>query len=327
MIPRVKASGNAMLKPAGAPRSEQSAGVAFGIAAYGLWGVLPLYLALVAAAGPVEILAHRIVWSLLVCAALVTLMRQWRPLLLLLRTPRAMAWLTAASLLIAANWLTFAYAVLNGRALESALGYYINPLLSIALGVLVLGERLSRLQWVAIAIATAAVLVMSIGYGAVPWISLVLATTFALYGYAKNRVGKRTTAVTSLTIETTILFGPALACLFVLADRGSATALALGPGHFWLLAGLGIITATPLLFFGAAASRLPLSVVGSLQYIAPTAQFVIALLVFGEPMPLERWIGFALVWVAIVILSVDLFRRRPRTASARNDKRRSGTAA
>lgn len=292
---------------------ERTQGLWYGVTAYGLWGVLPLYFALVAAAGAVEILAHRIVWSLVVCLLLVTLLKQWRVLGALVRRPRALAWLAAASLLIGVNWLTFAFAVLSGHALEASLGYYINPLLSIALGVLILGEKLSRLQFAAIGAAIAAVLIMAIAYGSVPWVSLLLATTFALYGYAKNRVGRGTTAVASLTVETAVLVVPALITLAVLGSTGQATAFSLGPGHFWLLLGLGVITATPLLFFGAAATRLPLSVVGSLQYIAPTAQFLIALLVFHEPMPPERWAGFALVWVAIGILTVDLFRRRPRS--------------
>ncbi|GAB3650165.1 EamA family transporter RarD [Zhihengliuella somnathii] len=302
-----------MTSPVEQTARDRTKGLWYGVAAYGLWGILPLYFAVVAAAGAVEIMAHRVVWSLLVCVVLVTVLRQWPVLRALLRTPKALAWLAAASLLIGANWLTFAIAVLNGHALEASLGYYINPLLSIALGVVLLGEKLSRLQFAAIGAAVAAVLVMAVAYGSVPWISLILASTFALYGYAKNRVGRGTTAVASLTVETAVLFVPAVVCLGILGASGTATAFELGAGHFWLLIGLGVITATPLLFFGAAATRLPLSVVGSLQYIAPTAQFLIALLVFGEPMPAERWAGFALVWVAIIILSVDLFRRRPRT--------------
>lgn len=304
-----------------APRSEQSVGLASGLAAYGLWGVLPLYFALVAAAHPVELVANRVVWSLVFCAVLVTATRQWGRLRRLAADRRAIGWLTLAACLIAVNWLTFTFAVLGGNALEASLGYFINPLVSTALGVVLLGERLSRLQWLAVAIALAAVLVLAIGHGSVPWVALTLAFSFGLYGFAKKKIGPGATAVTGLTLETAVLVLPAGAVMVWFAASGTATLTALGPAHFWLLAASGVITATPLLFFGAAASRLPLSMIGTLQYIAPLMQFVIALTIFGEPMPLERWIGFSLVWVAIVVLSVDLFRRRPRSVAGR-----SGTA-
>ncbi|WP_373287819.1 EamA family transporter RarD [Zhihengliuella salsuginis] len=315
-MPRVRTSGNAGRASARAPRSEQSVGLASGLAAYGLWGVLPLYFALVAAAHPVELVANRVLWSLLFCAVLVTMTRQWGRLRIVAADRRALGWLALAACLIAVNWLTFTFAVLGGNALEASLGYFINPLVSTALGVVLLGERLSRMQWLAVVVALAAVLVLAVGHGSVPWVALTLAFSFGLYGFAKKKVGPGTTAVTGLTLETAVLVVPAAAVMAWFAATGTATLTSLGPAHFWLMAASGIITATPLLFFGAAASRLPLSMIGTLQYIAPVMQFVIALSVFHEPMPLERWIGFGLVWVAIVILSLDLVRRRPRTRAA-----------
>ncbi|GAA3699464.1 EamA family transporter RarD [Zhihengliuella alba] len=299
------------------PRSEQSVGLLSGTAAYGLWGILPLYFVLVSAADPVEIVASRVLWSLLFCGLLIAVTRQGRQLMALVADPRAIGWLGLAAAFIAVNWLTYTLAVLSHDTVSAAMGYYINPLVSTALGVLLLGERLSRLQWLAVGIAVVAVVVLAVGYGSLPWTALILATSFAFYGYAKNRVGKRTTAVASLTVETALLALPAAIAIAVLSARRLATATELGSGHFWLLAASGVITAVPLLLFGTAASRLPLSTLGSLQYLAPTLQFVIALVLFHEPMPVERWIGFLLVWIAIIVFSVDLFRRRPRrTAGA-----------
>ncbi|NKX53486.1 EamA family transporter RarD [Arthrobacter mobilis] len=284
------------------------AGMAYGLAAYGLWGVLPLYFAVLAPAGPLEIVANRVVWSLAFCLLLITAIRGWASFRAALASPRVLGTLSLAAVLIAANWLVYTLAVLNAETIQASLGYFINPLVSVLLGVLLLKERLRAVQWVALGIALLAVLVLSVAYGGVPWLALALALSFGFYGLVKKNVGTKVDAVTSLSVETLVLVPASLAVMAVLASAGSATLLGHGPGHFWLMAAGGLITALPLLFFGAAARRLPLSTVGMLQYLAPLTQFILALAVFHEPMPAERWAGFALVWLSLIILTADMIR-------------------
>mgnify|MGYP002700228219 CR=1 FL=1 len=257
-------------------------------------------------AGPVEIVAARIVFSLVFCGVLLTVMKSWQATATAARDRRLVGTLALAAVLIAANWLTFSWAVLNGHAVEAALGYFINPLVSVLLGVIVLKEKLRPLQWVAMGVGFVAVLVLALAYGTVPWVALILAFSFGLYGLVKKGVGGRVDAISSLTIETAVLTPVAAGVLVWLVLTGSATILSNGPAHFWLLAFSGIATAIPLIFFGAAARRLPLSTVGMLQYLAPTLQFVVALTIFNETMPPERWAGFGLVWLALVILTIDM---------------------
>jgi chloramphenicol-sensitive protein RarD len=302
-------------------RSENSLGILFGFGAYGLWGLLPLYFVLLLPAGPVEIVANRVVWSLLFCAALLTAIRGWRTVRAAVANPHVLGSLVVAAMLISVNWLVYTYGVTNGRALEAALGYFINPLVSVLLGVLVLREKLRPLQWTAIALGFVAVVVLSAGYGQVPWIALALAFSFGLYGFTKNRVGSHVDAISSLSIETAVLAPVAAGVMIWLNRSGTGTLLSEGPGHFWIMAASGIITAVPLIFFGAAARRLPLTAMGMLQYLAPTLQFVIALLVLHEEMPLERWIGFALVWTALVLLTGDMIRAVRRNARPRKSTR------
>ncbi|EMY32215.1 integral membrane protein (rarD protein) [Arthrobacter crystallopoietes BAB-32] len=300
------------------PRSENSAGLAFGLAAYGIWGILPLYFAVLDPAGPLEIVANRIVWSLLFCLLLMTAMRSWRPFLAAMRSGRILGVLTLAAALIAVNWFTYTVAVLSERTVEASLGYFINPLVSVLLGVLLLKERLRPAQWAALGVAFAAVLVLAFGYGNVPWLSLVLALSFGFYGLVKKNVGSKVDAVSSLSVETLVLTPLSIAIMAVLMVQGQATLTDHGAGHFWLMAAGGLITALPLLFFGAAARRLPLSTVGMLQYLAPLLQFITALAVFHEPMPPERWAGFALVWLSLAILTADMvlaYRKAPRPAA------------
>lgn len=308
--PRSAPSSSALPAPVGEAadhaRRRNSAGVLFGVGAYVLWGLLPLYFLFLVPAGPVEIVASRIMFSLVFCAVLLTVLRSWPAALAAGRNPRIVGTLAVAAVLIAANWVTYVWAVLNGHAVEAALGYFINPLVSVLLGVLVLKEKLRPLQWVAVGVGSVAVLVLALAYGSVPWVSLVLAFSFGLYGLLKKRVGGKVDAVSSLTIETAVLTPLAAAAMVWLSLNGTATILANGPGHFWLLAASGVITAVPLIFFGAAAGRLPLSTLGMLQYLAPILQFVLALTIFGEAMPPERWAGFALVWVALAILTADM---------------------
>ena len=303
-------------KPSGSPGS--SAGLLFGIGAYGLWGLLPLYFITLVPAGPVEIVADRILFSLVVCFALLTVARSWGAFGAVLRNGRAFGALALAAALIGVNWLTYTFGVLNGQAIEASLGYFINPIVSVLLGVLVLKERLRPLQWAAVGIGGVAVVVLSVAYGQVPWIALILAFSFGFYGLVKNRVGATVDAVTSLTVETVVLTPAALGVVAWLTAAGALTLTGNGPGHFWLLAASGVITATPLLFFGAAARRLPMTTVGLLQYIAPMSQFVLAVTVLGEHMAPGRWVGFGIVWLAIVLLTADtLFVARRRRAGLR----------
>ncbi|MBP3042672.1 EamA family transporter RarD [Arthrobacter jiangjiafuii] len=292
--------------PAAPGPASNTPGILFGIGAYAIWGLLPLYFLVLVPAGPVEIVAARIVFSLVFCGVLLTVMKSWEATATAARDRRLVGTLALAAVLIAANWLTFSWAVLNGHAVEAALGYFINPLVSVLLGVIVLKEKLRPLQWVAMGVGFVAVLVLGLAYGTVPWVALILAFSFGLYGLVKKGVGGRVDAISSLTIETAVLTPVAVGVLVWLVLTGSATILSNGPAHFWLLAFSGIATAIPLIFFGAAARRLPLSTVGMLQYLAPTLQFVVALTIFNETMPPERWAGFGLVWLALVILTIDM---------------------
>ncbi len=283
-------------------------GLVLGLSAYLLWGFLPLYFPLLAPAGPVEIIAHRVVWSLLFCLVLLPVTGGWAAFTGALRDRSMLGTLAAAGALVALNWLVFVHGVLTGHTVDTALGYYINPLVTVALAVVVLGERLRRAQWVALVIGAAAVVVITLGVGRLPWIALALAGTFGLYGLIKNRVGRTVPAVVSLAVETAVLTPVALAYLGWLATSGTAAFGAHGAGHATALVAAGVITAVPLLLFGSAARRLPLSVVGMLQYLAPTLQFLVGVVVFGEEMPLARWVGFGLVWLALVVLTTDGLR-------------------
>ena len=303
--------------PLKAVDKETTAGVLFGIGAYGLWGLLPLYFFALMPAGAVEIVANRVVWSLLFCALLITVTRAWPALVAALRNRAVFGSLALAALLIAVNWLTYTYGVTTGQAVEASLGYFINPLVSVLLGVFVLKEKLRPLQWAAVGIGFVAVGVLTYSYGKLPWIALTLAFSFGLYGFVKKRVGPKVDAVTSLSVETMVLAPLAAATMIYLAMAGTATLTTQGAGHFWLLLASGVITAVPLLFFGASARRLPMTTIGLLQYFAPLLQFVLALLVFQEAMTLARWIGFGVVWVALLVLTVDVLRTTRRTSLAR----------
>ncbi|WP_129788442.1 EamA family transporter RarD [Promicromonospora panici] len=282
-------------------------GLPLGIGAYLLWGGMPLFFPLLQPAGAVEVVAHRIVWSLLFCLIALAALRQLDDFRAALRSPRILGPLAVAAALIIVNWVVYVYAVLSDRVLDAALGYFINPIVTVLLGVLVLRERLRPVQWIAIAFGAAAVVVLSTGLGGLPWISLCLALSFGLYGLVKNRVGRTVPALPGLAVETAVATPFALAYLVWLGASG--TFAGHGAGHSLLLMSTGIVTALPLLLFSAAARRLPLSVIGMLQYLAPVIQFLVGLLVFGEHMPAARWAGFVLVWVALVLLTVDGIRQ------------------
>ncbi|MFB7864003.1 EamA family transporter RarD [Streptomyces sp. NPDC056069] len=295
---------------------DERSGLIYGIAAYGIWGLFPLYWPLLQPAGAVEILAHRMVWSLVVVALALLALRRWAWVGELFRTPRRLALIALAAGLITVNWGVYIWAVNAGHVVESSLGYFINPLVSIALGVLVLKERLRPAQWAAVGIALAAVVVLAVGYGRLPWISLVLACSFGTYGLVKKKVNIG--GLESLAAETAVQFLPAMGYLVWLGAQGESTFTSGGGGHAALLATTGVITAVPLVAFGAAAIRVPLSTLGLLQYLAPVFQFLLGVLYFHEAMPPERWAGFSLVWLALSVLTWDGLRtaRRSREALA-----------
>lgn len=287
--------------------------LALGFLAYILWGLFPLYFRLLDDSGPLEVIAYRAIWALVFCALILTVTRAWVSLTAVLRQPRTVATLAIAGLLVALNWGIYVWGVTNGRALDTSMGYFMNPLVSALLGVIVLGERLRRAQWVAFGFGALAVIVLIVGYGEFPWVAVTLATSFGLYGLAKKRVGGRVGAVAGFTTETLALTPLALGYLAWLHATGAATVAPVG-AHGAFVALSGPITAIPLLLFAYAAARLNLSTIGMLQYIAPLMIFLIGWLAFREPMPAERWAGFALIWVAVIVFAVDAARasRTPR---------------
>ncbi len=289
-------------------------GIGYGLAAYGLWGVVPLFWPLVKQAGSLELLAHRVVWSLVVSLvlALVLLPRGW---LAAMATRRTLLMLGLAAAVVSVNWGVYIWAVNHGHVVETSLGYYINPILSILVGVIVLHERMAVLQWVSVGLATVAVVVLTIDYGHLPWISLVLAASFATYGVMKKQVNGG--AVQTLTIESALLTPVGLGYLVYLQVTGASTFLTLGWAHSLLLVATGLVTAVPLLFFAASATRLPLSTLGLLQYLAPTLQFLLGILYFHESMSTGRWVGFSLVWLALVIMTFAGLSRARRSRSRR----------
>ncbi|WP_372518032.1 EamA family transporter RarD [Solirubrobacter ginsenosidimutans] len=281
-------------------------GFAAGLAAYLLWGLFPLYWPLLEPAGAVEILAHRILWSMVVVAILLVATQGFKWVRDLGR--RRTLLLGVAAALITVNWGGYIYGVNSGHVVETSLGYFINPLVTVALAVSVVGETLRKPQWVAMGIAAAAVVVLTVAYGRPPWIALTLAFSFGFYGLVKKQVGVGGTQ--SLAIETTFLFLPALACVIYLQASGKGTLTTEGAGHVALLAGGGIVTAIPLILFGAAAVRIPLTTIGLLQYLAPILQFAIGVGIRGEAMPASRWAGFTLVWIAVALFTWDSLRIR-----------------
>ena len=289
--------------------SRYRTGLIAGLLSYLVWGLFPLFWPLLESAGTVEILAHRIVWSLAFLVVVLALTGGFAWVRTIGR--RRMLQLCLAAVLITINWGMFIYAVNSDHVVDSALGYYINPLVSVALGVLVLHERLRGRQRMAVILGALAVLVLTAEYGRPPWIALTLACSFGLYGLVKKQVGLEGTQ--SLAVETSLLALPALAYIVVLQASGDATFLSEGVGLALLLAAGGVVTAIPLILFGIAAIRIPLSTIGLMQYIAPTMHFIIGVALYGEEMPPGRIAGFVLVWLALLLLTVDaLGALRPR---------------
>ena len=291
-------------------------GLVFGVAAYALWGVLPLFFLLLRPASAIEIVAWRIVLSLIFCVLLITVTRGWPALTVILRDRRTTLILGGAGALILVNWLVYVYATLSDHVVEASLGYFANPIVTALLGVFVLRERLRVMQWIAIGVTAVAVLVLALNYGQFPFIALALAFSFGFYGLVKKQVGGRVDAVSGLTIETAWLTIPATAALVVLGFGGVLTIGTEGPVQTIAILLAGVVTAVPLLLFAAAARRLPLAYLGLTQYLAPIMQFLIGVFVLHESMPAARWWGFGLVWIALVILTIDMFRAQRATRSA-----------
>jgi chloramphenicol-sensitive protein RarD len=291
-------------------------GIAFAISAYVLWGFLPVLFFAIRESGPAEIVSWRIVLSLVFCAVLITVTRGWPRLLAILRDRRTMLALSLAAVLILVNWSVYVYASGSGHVVEASLGYFTNPIVTVLLGVVVLRERLRPLQWAALAISALAVVVIAVGYGSFPWIALALAFSFGLYGLVKKRVGPTADAISGLTVETAVLAPAAGVVLVVLGLTSGLTLGSLGTGHTLLMLSLGVATATPLLLFAAAARRLPLIYIGLVQYIAPILQLIVGIVLLHEAMPLERWVGFGIVWLALAILTVDMFLHAGRQRGA-----------
>lgn len=295
--------------------TELRTGLLNGFAAYGMWGLVPLFWPLLEPAGAIEILAHRMVWSLAFVVVALLVVRRWAWAGELLRQPRRLALIVVAAAVITVNWGVYIWAVNSGHVVEASLGYFINPLVTIAMGVLILKERLRPVQWAAVGTGAASVVVLAVGYGQPPWISLCLAFSFATYGLVKKKVGLG--GIESLAAETAVQFLPALGYLLWLGAHGGATFASEGAGHAALLASTGVVTALPLVCFGACAIRVPLSTLGLLQYMTPVFQFVLGVVYFHEAMPAERWAGFALVWLALTMLTWDGLRSARRAAQLR----------
>ena len=286
-------------------------GFLLGVTAYVLWGAFPLYWPLLEPSGPVEILAHRIVWSVVVMGVLVVLLRRGAALRDILRDCRTTLLLVVAAVTITSNWGTYIYGVNNDRVVETSLGYFINPLVTVLMGVLVLGERLRPAQWWALGLGFVAVAVLTVDYGRPPVVALVLAFSFGTYGLAKKSAGVGT--FESLAFETAVIAPFALTYLVWLGSTGAGHFTGEGAGHVALLVASGVVTAVPLLCFGAAATRVSMTTLGLLQYLAPVLQFLLGITVLGEHMPPGRWVGFALVWLALAVFTFEAVQHRRRT--------------
>ena len=291
-------------------RSINTVGLTFGAGAYLIWGSFPLLIQLSKFASPFETVVWRVVFGFLFAALLVTITKTWGQILALVKTPKKLVWVAVAAVFIFINWQVYVVAVVTGNVIETSLGYFINPLVTVMFAVFLLKEKLRRMQWVALSVGFIAVVVLTIDYGRPPWIAIILALSFGTYSLAKNRVGRNIGALQSFTIESATVLPIAIIQLIVVASLGPVMILS-GPMEAAVLIGFGIMTAVPLILFGAAASRIPLSMIGFIQYLTPVLQFSAGYFILGEQMPPVRWIGFGLVWVSLAILTSDALRKKP----------------
>ncbi|MFI5894269.1 EamA family transporter RarD [Actinoplanes sp. NPDC051513] len=288
--------------------SEERRGYLYGLAAYVLWGFFPIYFKLLRPAGALEILAHRVIWSVVFISLLLAAARNWRFLVRIVRSPRLFGGIAAAAVLIAINWGTYIYGVNSSRVVETALGYFITPLVLVLFGVTMERERLRAWQWAAVAVGGIAVVVLTIDYGRLPYIALLLAASFGTYSLVKKRL--KLPPAEGLFVESSVLAIPALVYVGWLTVAGHAKFGHVSATHTALMIFAGVATAVPLLLFAASANRVPMVGIGILQYVAPILQLACGLLIFHEPMPPARLAGFGLVWVALIIFTVDALRQR-----------------
>ena len=285
--------------------SRYKTGLIFGLAAYALWGLFPLYWPLLEPATSQEIVSHRAVWTLVVCLIALSFSKKLKETLAILRQPKVAFRLIISSALISINWLVYIWAVNSGKVVEGALGYYINPLIIIAFGIIFLKEEMRTLQKLAVAVAGLGVLILTVGYGEVPWVALVIATSWGSYGLVKKKLNLG--ALQGLAVETLISSPFYLGYLLWISHKGQGH-FAYSPGLTILLISAGVVTAIPLLFFNGAATRLPFTIIGLLQYITPTIQFSIGVWIRHEDMPVSRWAGFLIIWIALATLAIDLVK-------------------
>jgi chloramphenicol-sensitive protein RarD len=297
-------------------REKAAGGLLYGLAAYGLWGVMPLYFKAVAAVGPGELLAHRIVWCLVLLVVVLTLLRRWPEFARCVRSRRRLGLLGISSALVATNWLVYLYGVASGQIVQTSLGYFINPLFSVLLGVIFFRERLRPWQTVAVLLATVGVVYHVRAQGEWPWIALAVAGSFGLYGLVRKVVA--VDALIGLTIETLVLLPPSLAFLVWQAAAGDNVFGRQGMRGDMLVLASGVVTAVPLVCFGAAARRLPLSTLGFIQYLAPSMQLALAVWLFGEPFGIEHAVSFGFIWAGLALFSVEslISLRRQREPAA-----------
>ena len=289
--------------------NEKTKGIGYGLSAYLIWGSFPLVIAMLSFADPFEIVVWRVIFGFAFGLAVILISRKFSEYLAVFKQPKQLLWISLAAVVIYINWQVYVYAVADNHVLEASLGYFINPLVTIALATIFLKEKLNVLQWIAVGLGGVAVLILTFNYGQPPVIALTLALSFGIYGLAKNRLGGKVSALNSFTVETTLLLPLGIIQLVVLAGMMQIQFGYAGLGPSLGLAAYGVLTAIPLLLFGAAAKRVPLSYIGFMQYLTPTLQFLFGLLVFQEPMPAARWLGFAMVWFALSILSFDALRQ------------------
>lgn len=292
-------------------RSKTTTGLFFGFSAYLIWGSFPLIIVAANFANPIEIVTWRVVFGFLFAALLVSITSKWREIFSILKSPRRLGWIAVAALFIFINWEVYVIAVATGNTIESSLGYFINPLITILFAVILLKEKLRTTQWTALGIGFVAVVILTVDYGRPPWIAFVLAISFAIYSLAKNKVGGKIGALQSFTIESAVLL-PVAALQFLLVASTFEIQITKGPMQATVLIGFGILTAIPLILFGSAASRIPLSMIGFIQYLTPVLQFSTAYFILGEDMPPVRWIGFSLVWLSLIVLTSDALLRKQR---------------
>ena len=289
--------------------NEKTKGIGYGLSAYLIWGSFPLVIAMLAFADPFEIVVWRVIFGFAFGLAVILVTRKFSEYLSVFKQPKQLLWISLAAVVIYINWQVYVYAVADNHVLEASLGYFINPLVTIALATIFLKEKLNVLQWVAVGLGGVAVMILTLNYGQPPVIALTLALSFGIYGLAKNRLGGKVSALSSFTVETTLLLPLGIVQLVVLAGMMQIQFGYAGLAPSLGLAAYGVLTAIPLLLFGAAAKRVPLSYIGFMQYLTPTLQFLLGLIVFQEPMPAARWLGFAMVWFALSILSFDALRQ------------------